>query len=179
MHDIETLFTTMTTIILDKTNKTLYADCKEIYGTSIYIPTIKIVPLRLKNNRRIGFIAMSGASYQCETYLRYLSTIENLHEIKDFIERRPEWKKLGGIIALKDGITYTIAHDGTIIPFHGTYMADGAGQEAAMVCLQAEIPIEMIFYYISKVTSHTSEEFHFVKYTEPNAEIQYSKTQTR
>lgn len=168
----------MTTIILDKTNKTLYADCKEIYGTSIHIPTIKILPLRLKNNKRIGFIAMSGDSSQCETQLRLLSPIEHVHDIKDINERRPEWKKIGGIIVLKDGLTYTIEHDGTIIPFYGKYMTDGAGQEAAMVCLQAEIPIEMIFYYISKATSHTSEEFHFVKYTEPNAEIQYSKTQT-
>ena len=179
MHVTETSFILMTTIILDKTNKTLYADCKETYETSIHIPTIKIVPLRLKNNKRIGFIAMSGDSHQCEVYLRYLSTIENLHEVKDLSERRPKWKKIGGIIALKDGLTYTIAHDGTIIPFHGKYMTDGAGQEAAMVCLQAGIPIEMIFYYISKVTSHTSEEFHFVKYTEPNAEIQYNKTETR
>ncbi len=164
----------MTTLILDRKNKILYADQQETYGKSMRVLTHKIVPLKLKT-KIYGWIALAGSSEEGESFLRYVSKLDDFQEIKDVNEKRPNWKKLGGIIVGSDHTTYLLGGDGTPWPVYYDYMADGAGWEAAMILLDLNIEIPYIYYLLSKRTVHTSAEFDYIEYGKKNSKVIYNQ----
>lgn len=161
----------MTTLILNRDLQVLFADRQEVHNRSIKIETQKIIPLKLKNSKVKGWIALAGNSDEGETFLRYLSQLTNIHELKDLSDKRPRWKNLGGFIALLNGDTFMISGDGTPFPVTARYMADGAGMEAAICLLDAEVSVGKIYALLGKRTTHTSANFDHVLYTNPRAEI--------
>lgn len=167
----------MTTLILDRRTKTLYADKNETYGKNgITIKCIKIVPVYLKNGFHWGWAAQSGPSAEWVTYLRYLSFLDDIDQIKDTADDRPRWRKLGGFLVSREGNTYVVDEEGVPIPMEDHYMCDGAGYVEALLLLDAGVSPPQVFKLISERTSHTSKEYDSIEYGKKNAKIIYNQT---
>lgn len=167
----------MTTLILDRRSKILYADQQETYGKAMRVPTHKIVPLKLKT-KNYGWIALAGSTEEGETFLRYVSKLDDFEEIKDLNEKRPNWKKLGGIVVGPNDKTFLIGGDGTPWPIYCDYMTDGAGWEAALILLDLGINVPQIYTLLHNRTVHTSAVFDYIEYGKKNAKVIYDQIYT-
>ena len=161
----------MTTLILDRTNKTLYADQKESYAKgNLTVKCRKIEPLHLKD-KHWGWIALCGDSAEGYTFLHYVKTKSHLSDLNVPDEKRPNWKKLGGILVGFDGTCYNLSDEGVPMPISEDLFAEGAGYVPAKLLLEAGVPIPKIFWLMGKYTGHTSQEYDYVQYGKKNAKV--------
>lgn len=168
----------MTTLILDRTTKTLYADQKETYAKgALAVKCKKIEPVHLKG-KQWGWIALCGDSAEGYTFLHYLKGLTDISELNVPDEKRPNWKKLGGFLVGIDGSTYNLSEEGVPMPITETLMAEGAGYVPAKLLLEAGVPIPKIFWLMGKYTGHTSQEYDSVQYGKKQTKIIYDQIHT-
>lgn len=162
----------MTTLILDNSNKILYADTQETHNKSLIYKCSKLSLLKIQN-KGIGILAESGDSAEIETFKHYVNTLKNLEQLKEVSDKRPNWKHLGGIIGLFNGNTFFLEGDGTPCPITDTYMTDGAGKEIAYALLKNNIDISSIYLTLGEITTHTSKDYYSVSFLKKPTFIEY------
>lgn len=167
----------MTTLILDRQNKVLYADQKETYSKGkLTMKCKKILPVYLANRKHWGWIALAGDSAEGYTFLHYLSKLPSIDKLHEPDDKRNNWKELGGYLVGKDGSEYGISNEGVPLLIEERLVADGAGFIPAQVLLDYGCPIPQVFALLAKRTGHTSKEFDYIEYGKKNAKVVYDQT---
>ncbi len=165
----------MTTLILDRRTKTLYADRKETYGKGkLHTYGCKIYPLILEGKKFWGWVAIAGDYAE---WTRFMYWISSQSTIKCLWEKdKPELKEIAGFAVGLDGTELSFTADGTPLPVTEPYASDGVGYLQVIPMMDGDIPIPRIFEILSKRTAYCSSDFDFIEYGKKNPKIQHSSS---